>query len=211
MNERTGWDRGLSVRANGKGLVGHAGAVPPHRLADRAGLTTGLAGTLPSSTSGRWRDRAGALAGLAVAITLGARNLLEAEQLGLHHRPLLGPPASDSTLRRLLAGLDQQTMTGIARVRARVRRHVWALLHQRPGGFPWIRVAGRVLTGWLVLDLDATFIASASKKEGAAPTFRAHSGSIPSAGGWPTPERAWRCSCGKVTPARIPSPTTSVF
>lgn len=38
MSERKGWDRGLSVTADGKGLVGHAGVVLLRRLADRVGL-----------------------------------------------------------------------------------------------------------------------------------------------------------------------------
>lgn len=64
------------------------------------------------------------------------------------------------------------TMTQIAKVRRRVRRHVWMLLRLRPGGFPWLTVAGRTLKGWIVVDLDATVITSASRKEGAAGTFK---------------------------------------
>ncbi|MFF3878821.1 transposase [Streptomyces sp. NPDC001978] len=132
MSERTGWDRGLSVAADGKGLVGHAGAVLLRRLADRVGLTRGLAGVLPSSTSAGWRERAGVLVQLAVAMVLRARSLLEAEQLQLHHQGLFGPAASDSTMRRLLAELDDKTLTRIAKVRRRVRRHVWPS-GDRPG------------------------------------------------------------------------------
>ncbi|MET9914997.1 hypothetical protein ABZZ74_51570 [Streptomyces sp. NPDC006476] len=84
---------------------------------------------------------------LAVGIVLGAANLSEAEQLQLHHRPLFGLAASHSTARRMLAALDEATLAGIAKVRARVRRHVWSLLHLRPGGFPWLTVAGKRLTG----------------------------------------------------------------
>jgi hypothetical protein len=109
---------------------------------------------------------------LAVAIALGAANLSEAEQLQLHHRPLFGPAASDSTARRTLAALDEAALAKIATVRARVRRHVWSLLHLRPGGFPWLMVAGKRLTGWIVIDLDATIITAASKKAGAAGTFK---------------------------------------
>lgn len=124
MSERTGWDRGLSVAADGKGLVGHAGAVLLRRLADRVGLTRGLAGVLPSSTSAGWRERAAVLVQLAVPMVLGARSLLEAEQLQPHHQGLLGPAVSDSTMRRLLANLDDKTLMKIAKVRRRVRRHV---------------------------------------------------------------------------------------
>jgi len=85
---------------------------------------------------------------------------------------LFGPVASDSTTRRMLAGLDETVLAKIATARARVRRHVWSRLHLRPGGFPWLTVAGKRLTGWIVIDLDATVITSASKKSGAAVTFK---------------------------------------
>jgi hypothetical protein len=87
---------------------------------------------------------------------LGASNLSEAEQLQLHHRPLFGPEASDSTARRTLAALDAAALAKIAKVRARVRRHVWSLLHLRPGGFPWLVVnRGWMLAANLAADLDA--------------------------------------------------------
>lgn len=171
MNERTGWDRRLAVRADGRGLVGHAGAVLLRKCADRVGLTEALARVLPTGGPG-WRDRSALLVQLAVSITLGAKNVLEAEQLQLHHRPLFGAPASDSTVHRALTALDEKTLLRIARVRRRVRRHVWSRLHLRPGGFPWLTVAGRRLSGWIVIDLDATVITAASKKERAAVTFK---------------------------------------
>ncbi len=93
--------------AEGKRLVGHAGAVLLRRCADRTGLTDALVKVLPSSTVAGWRDRAGVLVHLTVAIALGATNLSEAEQLHLHHRPLFGRSASDSTARRTLAALDE--------------------------------------------------------------------------------------------------------
>jgi hypothetical protein len=143
VSERTGWDRGLSVTADGKGLVGHAGAVLLRRLADRVGLTDALSMVLPSGTTSVWRDRAAALVQLAVSIMLGATNLLEAEQLQLHHGRVFGPAVSDSTLHRLLSGLDEPARAQIAKARRKVRRHVWSLLHLRPGGFPYLTVAGR--------------------------------------------------------------------
>ncbi|MER5433689.1 IS1380 family transposase [Streptomyces sp. NPDC002588] len=170
------------MSADGKGLVGHAGAVLLRKLADRVGLTRGLAGVLPSSTASGWRERAAALVQLAVAIALGARSVLEAEQLQLHHQGLFGPAVSDSTMRRVLAGLDEPTLHEIAKVRRRVRRHVWTLLRLRPGGFPHLTVAGRRLKGWIVVDLDATVITSASRKEGAAGTFKGTFGFHPLAG-----------------------------
>ncbi|MGY4967283.1 transposase, partial [Streptomyces sp. 900105245] len=172
MSERTGWDRRLSVVADGKGLVGHAGVVLLHQVADRVGLTAALARLWPAGGSANWRDRAHVLLGLASAIVLGAVNLSEAEQLQAHHRAVFGPAASDSTTHRLLGGLDERARGRIAKARALVRRRVWGLLALRPDGFPWLTVAGKVLTGWIVIDIDATIITASSKKEGAAATFK---------------------------------------
>ncbi|MEU8986870.1 hypothetical protein AB0C98_10450 [Streptomyces sp. NPDC048558] len=52
--------------ADGKRLVGHAGAVLLRRCADRPGLTDALAKVLPSSTVAGWRARAAVLVHLAV-------------------------------------------------------------------------------------------------------------------------------------------------
>jgi hypothetical protein len=68
------WRRS-SPGADGKRLIGHAGAVLLRRCADRTGLTQALAKVLPSSTAAGWRDRAGVLVQLAVAIVLGAATL----------------------------------------------------------------------------------------------------------------------------------------
>lgn len=172
MSERTGWDRRLSVTADGKGLVGHAGAVLLHKLADRVGLSEALGGLWPDGQSAAWRDRGHVLVSLAAAIVCGARSMLEAERLQAHQAALFGAAPSDSTTRRALAGLDEAKLARIAKVRARVRRGVWQLLHLRPGGFPWLTVAGKRLKGWIVIDIDATIITSASDKSGAAVTFK---------------------------------------
>jgi hypothetical protein len=49
--------------------------------------------------------------------------------------------------------------------------HAWDLIERAPTGFPWLAVAGKTLTGWLVIDMDATLVTSSSDKEGAAPTW----------------------------------------
>lgn len=172
MNERTGWDRRLSVAADGKGLVGHAGAALLHKIADRVGLTEVLGGLWPAGQNTTWRDRAHVLVSLAAAIVCGARSLLEAERLQAHQTAVFGAAPSDSTTRRTLASLDEPMLARIAKARARVRRHVWQLLHLRPGGFPWLTVAGKRLKGWIVIDIDATIITASSDKNGAAVTFK---------------------------------------
>lgn len=146
---------------------------------------------------------------LAVAIMRGATNLLEAEGIQSHHGLLLGAPASDSTVHRALAALDGQTLLKIARVRHRVRRHVWSRLRLRPGGFPWLTVAGRRLTGWIVIDLDATAITAASKNDRAAAPSRRPGASARWPPGARTRRNPWSWTCGRAMSERLPSRTTS--
>nr|WP_274390232.1 IS1380 family transposase [Streptomyces adustus] len=161
----------MKVGADGKGMVGHSGAVLLRRLADRSGLVTALTGVFPTGGSG-WRDRAVVFVHLAISIALGARNVLEAEHLGRHQHWLFGPVASDSTVRRLLAGLDEDMFAALSRARAKARRIVWTWLALRPQAFAWLTIAGKLLKGWVIVDIDATIITAASKKEGASPTFK---------------------------------------
>ncbi len=49
-------------------------------------------------------------------------------------------------------------------------------------GFPWLVVVGKILTGWIVTDLDATMIEAPSAKQGAAGTFKVTYGFHPLAG-----------------------------
>lgn len=177
------WDSRLAVRADGRNLVGQAGIVLLRKVADRLGLARALAAALGVGGGPGWRDRGLALVQLACAIALGATNILQAEQLQYHWRPLFPSPVSDSTLRRVLEEIDGPAIVRIERVRATVRRVVWTWLALRPGGFPWIQVAGRALTGWYVLDLDATIVPCTSKKEGAAGTYKGSFGHMP-LGAW---------------------------
>jgi hypothetical protein len=179
----TGWDQRLEVRADDKNLIGHAGVVLLRKVADRVGLTRALTAALPKGTGQGRRDRGIALIQPACAIALGATNILQAEQLQQHWRRLFGRPVSDSTLRRTLEAVDGPVAARIERVRAAIRRVVWTLLALRPGGFPWIAVCGRKLTGWYVLDLDATIVTCTSRKEGAAGTFKGGFGHMP-LGAW---------------------------
>src|SRR3984893_7583562 len=167
----TRWDHGLTVTGEGQGVVGHAGAVLLRKLADRAGLTAALGAALARKGKFPLVDRGIALVSMAVAITLGATSMTDIAVLA-HHGPVLGPEPSDTTVRRTLELADPATLDKVARVRARVRAHVWSLICATPAGFPWLAVAGKLLDGWLVIDLDATLISARSDKEGAAPTFK---------------------------------------
>jgi hypothetical protein len=170
VSKRSGWDHNLSVTARGKGLVGHAGAVLLRKCADRVGLTAALGGVMPVGQGPGWWDRGQVLVNLAVAIVLGGTGMSDIALLA-HHASVFGQPPSDSTVGRSLAALDDRLLRRVAAVRARVRAHVWHLLTLRPGGFPWLSVAGKLLTGWVVIDIDATLIGAHSAKAGAAVTF----------------------------------------
>jgi hypothetical protein len=108
---------------------------------------------------------------MAVAIALGATSMTDITVLA-HQDQVFGAAPSDTTVRRTLELADPATLDKIARVRAAVRAHVWSLIAARPARFPWLAIAGKVLTGWLVIDLDATLITAHSDKEGAAATFK---------------------------------------
>jgi hypothetical protein len=108
---------------------------------------------------------------MAVAIALGATSMNDITLLA-HQEPLFGAAPSDTTVRRTLELADPRTLDKAARVRARVRARVWSLICATPAGFPWLAVGGKLLAGWLVIDLDATLIIARSEKEGAAPTFK---------------------------------------
>ncbi|GAA1693865.1 hypothetical protein GCM10009733_107090 [Nonomuraea maheshkhaliensis] len=108
-----------------------------------------------------------------MAITLGATSMRQIALL-THHEPLFGTPSPDSTIRRTLEpiGTDELLQRRLSRARAPIRRHVWDLIAGTQTGFPWLSVAGKVLTGWIVIDLDATLITAHSNMQGASATFK---------------------------------------
>jgi len=167
-----GWDRALKVTADGKGLVGYAGAVLLRKAADQLGLTAGLSAALLKKGSSPLLDRGLVLVSLAMAIALGATSMSDIALLA-HLSPVLGTAPSGPTARRALdlAG-NPRMLDRIARARAKARERAWDLIEATPAGFPWLAVAGKTLTRWLVIDMDATLVTARSDKEGAAPTWK---------------------------------------
>ncbi len=170
--QHNGWDRALTVTADGAGLVGHAGAILLRKAADQAGLTGQLSTALRKAGSSPVFDRGVVLVSLAAAIALGATSMSDIALLA-HLAPVLGDAPSGPTVRRTLdlAGAPA-VLERIARARARARAHAWKLIEGTPAGFPWLVIAGKALAGWLVIDLDATLVTASSDKEGAAPTWK---------------------------------------
>ena len=144
----TRWDHGLTVTGEGQGLVGHAGAVLLRKLADQAGLTAALGAALARKGKFPLIDRGVALVSMAVAIALGATSMTDITVLA-HHAPVLGAEPSDTTVRRTLELADPATLDKIARVRARVRAHVWSLIARgRPGSRGWPSPGRCWRAGW---------------------------------------------------------------
>ncbi|HEX5300359.1 MAG TPA: transposase [Streptosporangiaceae bacterium] len=166
----TSWDHALEVTAGGNGLVGHAGAVLLRKLADQCGLTAGLDAALTQKGTSPQLSRGMVLVSTAIAIAMGATAMADIEVLG-QLAPVLGAAPSDSTVRRALGLADDRTLARVAQARARTRAHVWKQI-EAAGGFPWLEIAGKTLTGWLFLDMDGTLITAYSDKEGAAPTWK---------------------------------------
>jgi Transposase DDE domain group 1 len=170
--QHNGWDHALKVTADGRGLVGHAGAILLRKAADQLGLTAGLSAALRRKGTSPLLDRGAVLTSLAVAIALGATSMSDIALLA-HLAPVLGDAPSGPTVRRALdlAGAPA-TLDRVARARAKAREHAWKLIEATPAGFPWLAVAGKTLAGWLVIDMDATLVTAHSDKEGAAPTWK---------------------------------------
>ena len=168
----TRWDHALKVTGGGTGLVGHAGAVLLRKASDQAGLTSALGAALRKAGRSPLLDRGVVLISMAAAVALGATSMSDIAVLA-HLAPVLGDAPSGPTVRRALdlAGTPA-VLDRIARARARARAHVWTLISQAPAGFPWLAIAGKTLTGWLVIDMDATLVTARSDKEGAAATWK---------------------------------------
>ena len=183
MKHNNEWDRALKITADGRGLLGHAGAVLLRKGAGQLGLTAGLSGAMLVKGSSPLLDRGIVLVSVAMAIALGATSMSDIALLA-HLAPLLGTAPSGPTVRRALdlAG-DKRVRDRIARARARARAHAWDLIGQTQQGFPWLEVAGKTLAGWIVIDIDATLITAHSDKENAAPTWKKGYGFHP-LGGW---------------------------
>jgi hypothetical protein len=166
----------LALGAGTSGLIGAVGAPLLRLLAERSGLRAGLSAAL-----GRLRpefvpdhDRGQVLVDLAVALGLGAVSVAGAVQTLTASQAALEQVASSPTAWRALTELDAAGLAVVAKSRAVHRRAMWARLSARPGGFPWVQVAGRTWQGWIVIDVDASLVESHSDKQGAAATYKKH-------------------------------------
>jgi hypothetical protein len=163
----TSWSQGLSVTADGEGLVPLAGAVAVRLLADRVGLTAGLSAALARRGFAPGHVRGQVWVDVAMMLTAGGEAIADIDTLR-HQGDLLGPVASAPTVWRTLDEATPAMLKRVEKARARTRQHVWGLLPQLPGS----KVAGTDLGDVVVLDVDATLVTAHSEKELAKATFK---------------------------------------
>ena len=149
----------VDVRADGAGLVSHAGAGLLAEAADRLGLTDALSGALAGVRERRGRHDPGRIVrDLAVMLADGGDCLADLRAVR-DQQPLFGQVASDATAFRVIDRIagDPVLLGALRAARARAREIAWnaGMTPQR-----------------IMVDIDATLIGAHSEKEGAAPTFK---------------------------------------
>ncbi|MGC2422008.1 MAG: IS1380 family transposase [Candidatus Acidiferrales bacterium] len=174
----TSWAGGLELIGDDERLVAHTGMLPLRLLAQRLGLTCGLSAGMRRRGFDPVYDRGQVLVDLALMLIDGGEAISDFRALA-HLAPVIGPVPSTPTVWRTL---NETGDLQLARVNAAVvefRRHWWGLLAARREGFPWLKVAGKELTGITVIDLDASIVLAGSDKENAKATYKGGTGFCP--------------------------------
>ena len=174
----TSWAAGLELVGDDERLVAHAGLLPLRLLAERTGLRAGLSAAMRRRGSSPLYDRGQLLADLALVLIAGGEAISDFQALA-HLAPLTGPVPSTPTVRRALSEAGDLQLARLNAAVTEFRRRWWSLLVARPEGFPWLKVAGRELTGVTVVDLDATIVFAASGKDKAVATYKGGAGFCP--------------------------------
>lgn len=149
----------VDVRADGEGLVSHAGAGLLAEAADRLGLTDALSRALAPVRERRGRHDPGRIVrDLAVMLADGGDCLADLRAVR-DQQPLFGSVASDATAFRVIDRIagDPALLEALRAARAQARENAWNV-----GAVPQR----------IVIDVDATLIGAHSEKQGAAPTFK---------------------------------------
>ena len=147
----------VEVRADGEGLLSHAGAYLLVELADRLALTAALSEAMvPSRKRRSAHDPGVVLRDLAVAIADGGDHVSDLGVLR-GQEALFGPVASETTAHRVLKSVDAGALEAIRAARAGALARAWDA-GARPRE--------------LILDIDASLLIAHSEKEGAAGNYK---------------------------------------
>jgi hypothetical protein len=158
------------VTADGRGVVGHAGARLLADLADATGLSEAMGEALaPLRRRDRGHDPGRVAVDLAVMLAGGGEAIADLAVLR-NQSELFGPVASDATAWRVLDGIDAAALDRVRAARARARELAWAQAAETDR-MPVSVVGGFTIPGF-VLDIDATIVVCHSEKESAARTWK---------------------------------------
>ena len=174
----TSWVAGLELVGDDERLAAHAGLLPLRLLAEGTGLRAGLSAAMRRRGSSPLYDRGQLLADLSLVLIAGGEAISDFQALA-HLAPLIGPVPSAPTVWRALSEAGELQLSRLNAAVVEFRRHWWSQLAARSEGFPWLRVAGRELTGVTVVDLDATIVFAASGKDNAVATYKGGIGFCP--------------------------------
>jgi hypothetical protein len=152
--------------------------LPMRLLAQQLGLTCGLSAGMRRRGFDPVYDRGQVLAGLALVLIDGGEAISDFQALA-HLAPVTGPVPSTPTVWRTLNEVGDLQLARVNAAVTEFRRSWWGLLAARPEGFPWLKVAGRELTGITVIDLDASIVFAGSEKENAKATYKGGTGFCP--------------------------------
>jgi hypothetical protein len=147
----------VEVRADGEGLVSHAGAYLLAELADRLGLTAALSEAMaPTRCRRSAHDPGVVLRDLAVSVADGGDHLSDLGVLR-GQEPLFGAVASESTAHRVIKSIDAVALEAIRAARAKALERAWD-------------AGARAET--ITLDIDASLLTAHSEKQGAAGDYK---------------------------------------
>lgn len=154
----------VEVKADGEGLISHAGAFLLTELADRMNLTTALSAAMaPTRERRSAHDPGVVLRDICVAIADGGDCVSDLGVLR-GQEALFGTVASESTAHRAIKSIDAEALERVRAARAQARERAWDA-GARPEE--------------LILDIDATLLGAHSEKERAAPTYKNGFGFFP--------------------------------
>jgi hypothetical protein len=161
----------IVAAADGRGVVGHAGARLLADLADATGLTAAFGDALAPLRVRQSGHAPGRVAvDLAVMLADGGEAIADLAVLR-NQADLFGAVASDPTAWRLLSDLDDPALARLRAARAQARERAWAQAAETRTGLPASMAAGVPVPG-IVLDLDASIVICHSAKESATPTYK---------------------------------------
>jgi hypothetical protein len=161
----------IVAAADGRGVVGHAGARLLVDLADATGLTAAFGDALaPLRVRQSGHDPGRVAVDLAVMLADGGEAIADLAVLR-NQADLFGPVASDPTAWRLLSDLDATGLARLRAARAQAREVAWAQAAETRSGLPESTAAGVPVPG-IVLDLDASIVICHSEKESATRTWK---------------------------------------